>query len=155
MRAFILVAIILFLFLGNLRGALIVAMTIPFSLLFASICLDLRKIPANLLSLGALDFGMVVDGAVVMVENIVRHLTHANPEKKSVKQQIFEAAHEVQPTFDRDGASFAPSLFSLPCALRAETPTPCAHGCADRVRRSHHTGSGGQDAAPLRHPPRL
>ena len=72
----ILVSIILFLFLGNVRGALIVAATIPFSLLFASICLDLRHIPANLLSLGALDFGMVVDGAVVMVENIVRHLGH-------------------------------------------------------------------------------
>src|SRR5208337_2353217 len=68
----ILVVIVLFLFLGNLRGALIVALTIPFSLLFASICLDLRHIPANLLSLGALDFGMIVDGAVVMVENIVR-----------------------------------------------------------------------------------
>src|ERR1700723_4720315 len=54
----ILVSIILFLFLGNVRGALIVAATIPFSLLFASICLDLRHIPANLLSLGALDFGM-------------------------------------------------------------------------------------------------
>ena len=70
----VLVSIILFLFLGNIRGAIIVALTIPFSLLFASICLDLRHIPANLLSLGALDFGMVVDGAVVMVENIVRHL---------------------------------------------------------------------------------
>ena len=55
------------------RGAIIVALTIPFALLFASICLNLRQIPANLLSLGALDFGMVVDGAVVMVENIVRH----------------------------------------------------------------------------------
>ena len=75
-EGFILVTIILLLFLGNVRGALIVAMTIPFSLLFASICLDLRKIPANLLSLGALDFGMVVDGAVVMIENIVRHLGH-------------------------------------------------------------------------------
>ena len=63
----VLVAVILFLFLGNIRGAFIVALTIPFSLLFASICLDLNKIPANLLSLGALDFGMVVEGAVVMV----------------------------------------------------------------------------------------
>ncbi len=72
----ILVAIILFLFLGNVRGALIVVLTIPFSLLFAATCLDLEHIPANLLSLGALDFGMVVDGAVVMVENIVRHLAH-------------------------------------------------------------------------------
>src|SRR5579872_261740 len=92
----VLVVFILFLFLGNLRGALIVALTIPFSLLFASICLDLRKIPANLLSLGALDFGMVVDGAVVMVENIVRHLGQPNPSEKTAKQRIFEAAHEVQ-----------------------------------------------------------
>ena len=71
----ILVTIILFLFLGNARAAFIVALTIPFSLLFASIWLDLSKVPANLLSLGALDFGMVVDGAVVMVENIVRHMS--------------------------------------------------------------------------------
>src|SRR5580698_7225656 len=70
----ILVSIILFLFLLNVRAAIIVALTIPFSLLFASIFLDLSHIPANLLSLGALDFGMVVDGAVVMVENIIRHL---------------------------------------------------------------------------------
>jgi heavy metal efflux system protein len=92
----ILVVIILFLFLGNVRGALIVALTIPFALLFASICLDLRHIPANLLSLGALDFGMVVDGAVVMVENIVRHLSHGRKEGVTPTQQIREAAHEVQ-----------------------------------------------------------
>src|SRR6202163_4149071 len=72
----ILVSVILFLFLLNARAALIVALTIPFSLLFASIFLDLSHIPANLLSLGALDFGMVVDGAVVMMENIIRHLSH-------------------------------------------------------------------------------
>ncbi len=92
----ILVVIILFLFLGNARGALIVSLTIPFSLLFASICLDLRHIPANLLSLGALDFGMVVDGAVVMVENIVRHLSHQRKDALSPAEQIREAAHEVQ-----------------------------------------------------------
>jgi cobalt-zinc-cadmium resistance protein CzcA len=92
----ILVSIILFIFLGNVRGALIVAATIPFSLLFASICLDLRHIPANLLSLGALDFGMVVDGAVVMVENIVRHLSHKNGDVKTPSQRISEASHEVQ-----------------------------------------------------------
>jgi heavy metal efflux system protein len=92
----ILVSIILFLFLGNIRGALIVAATIPFSLLFASICLDLRHIPANLLSLGALDFGMVVDGAVVMVENIVRHLGHKNGSDRTPSEQISEASHEVQ-----------------------------------------------------------
>ncbi|MBV9766061.1 MAG: efflux RND transporter permease subunit [Acidobacteriaceae bacterium] len=92
----ILVVIILFLFLGNVRGAVIVALTIPFSLLFAAICLDLRHIPANLLSLGALDFGMVVDGAVVMVENVVRHLGRDGQDDRSVRQKIFDAAHEVQ-----------------------------------------------------------
>ena len=92
----ILVAIILFLFLGNARGAFIVALTIPFSLLFASICLQLRHIPANLLSLGALDFGMVVDGAVVMVENIVRHMGKPNPENRTAMERIRQAAHEVQ-----------------------------------------------------------
>ncbi|HLY41803.1 MAG TPA: CusA/CzcA family heavy metal efflux RND transporter [Terracidiphilus sp.] len=111
----ILVTIILFLFLGNVRGAFIVAMTIPFALLFASICLDLSKIPANLLSLGALDFGMVVDGAVVMVENIVRHMSRGfgangtnglhqhDPQAarrltlpKTSSQLIREACHEVQ-----------------------------------------------------------
>ncbi len=92
----ILVVIILFLFLGNVRGALIVSLTIPFALLFASICLDLRHIPANLLSLGALDFGMVVDGAVVMVENIVRHLGRRRADSTSPMEQIREAAHEVQ-----------------------------------------------------------
>jgi cobalt-zinc-cadmium resistance protein CzcA len=91
----ILVAIILFVFLGNARGALVVALTIPFSLLFASICLDLRHIPANLLSLGALDFGMVVDGAVVMVENIVRHMGRQDSSKPAIVR-IREAAHEVQ-----------------------------------------------------------
>src|SRR5208283_69489 len=98
----ILVSIILFLFLLNVRAAVIVALTIPFSLLFASIWLDLSHIPANLLSLGALDFGMVVDGAVVMIENIVRHMTrlqhngHGSAVKKTAAEAIREAAHEVQ-----------------------------------------------------------
>ncbi len=92
----VLVVIILFLFLGNLRSALIVALTIPFSLLFASILLDLRHIPANLLSLGALDFGMVVDGSVVMVENILRHIGDANGKSATVTEIVRQAAHEVQ-----------------------------------------------------------
>jgi heavy metal efflux system protein len=92
----ILVSIVLFLFLGNARGALIVAATIPFSLLFASICLDLNHVPANLLSLGALDFGMVVDGAVVMVENIVRHLGRENGTSRTPAERISDASHEVQ-----------------------------------------------------------
>jgi cobalt-zinc-cadmium resistance protein CzcA len=91
----ILVSIILFLFLGNIRGAIVVALTIPFALLFASICLDLSHIPANLLSLGALDFGMVVDGSVVMIENIVRHLAE-HDDTRTPFQKIRDAAHEVQ-----------------------------------------------------------
>jgi len=94
----ILVVIVLFLFLGNVRGALIVALTIPFSLLFAATCLKLKGIPANLLSLGALDFGMVVDGAVVMVENIVRHLSHGHAGRpdRTTLEKIKDAAHEVE-----------------------------------------------------------
>jgi cobalt-zinc-cadmium resistance protein CzcA len=92
----ILVVLILFLFLGNVRGAFIVALTIPFSLLFASTCLKLKGIPANLLSLGALDFGMVVDGTVVMVENIIRNLGRHDERKLTPRQKIFEAVHEVQ-----------------------------------------------------------
>ena len=111
----ILVSIILFLFLGNVRGAIVVALTIPFSLLFAAICLDLINIPANLLSLGALDFGMVVDGSVVMIENIVRHLAHTDDTRTPI-QKIRDAAHEVQrPVFYARGiivASYLP-IFTL------------------------------------------
>src|SRR5689334_23097669 len=93
----LLVSLILFVFLGNIRAALIVTLTIPFSLLFASICLNLRHIPANLLSLGALDFGMIVEGSVVMVENIVRRLSdRASHDDAATAQRISTAAHEVQ-----------------------------------------------------------
>lgn len=92
----LLVTLILFLFLGNVRSALIVTITIPFSLLFAAILLDLNHIPANLLSLGALDFGMVVDGSVVMVENILRHMETRDEGKKSILDILAVAAHEVQ-----------------------------------------------------------
>ena len=92
----ILVVIVLFIFLGNVRGAIIVSFTIPFALLFAAICLDARHISANLLSLGALDFGMVVDGAVVMIENISRHLNRPEEDHRTPMERIREAAHEVQ-----------------------------------------------------------
>jgi cobalt-zinc-cadmium resistance protein CzcA len=111
----ILVSVILLLFLGNVRGAIIVALTIPFALMFAAICLDLIHIPANLLSLGALDFGMVVDGSVVMIENIVRHLAHTD-DTRTPAQKIREASHEVQrPVFFARGiiiTSYLP-IFTL------------------------------------------
>ena len=111
----ILVTIVLFLFLGNVRGAIIVALTIPFALMFASICLDLSHIPANLLSLGALDFGMVVDGSVIMIENMVRHLA-LKDDTRTVAQKIRDAAHEVlRPVFFARGiiiTSYLP-IFTL------------------------------------------
>ncbi len=111
----ILVSIILFFFLGNVRGAVVVALTIPFSLLFAAICLNLIHVPANLLSLGALDFGMLVDGSVVMIENIIRHLMRTRT-GLTPAQRIREAAHEVQrPVFFARGiiiTSYLP-IFTL------------------------------------------
>jgi cobalt-zinc-cadmium resistance protein CzcA len=92
----ILVVIVLFVFLGNVRGAIVVSFTIPFALLFAAICLDVRHISANLLSLGALDFGMVVDGAVVMIENISRHLNRPEEDLRTPLEKIRAAVHEVQ-----------------------------------------------------------
>jgi cobalt-zinc-cadmium resistance protein CzcA len=92
----LLVVLALFFFLGNLRSALVVALTIPFSLFFASILLDLRHIPANLLSLGALDFGMIVEGAAVMVENIQRRLEALTEGHATMDETIRSAAHEVQ-----------------------------------------------------------
>ncbi len=111
----ILVAIILFLFLGNVRGAIVVTLTIPFALMFASICLDISHIPANLLSLGALDFGMLVDGSVVMIENMVRHLA-TRDDTHTPSQKIRDAAHEVlRPVFFARGiiiTSYLP-IFTL------------------------------------------
>jgi heavy metal efflux system protein len=95
-RGMILVLIILGLMLFNFRTALIVAITIPFALLFAFICLDWRHIPANLLSIGAIDFGIIVDGAVVMVENIFREIAERHGQKFDLIHVIRDAAHDVE-----------------------------------------------------------
>jgi heavy metal efflux system protein len=90
-----LVIVLLSLFLYNVRAALIVAVTIPLSLLFAFIFMDLRGIPANLLSLGAIDFGIIVDGAVIMTENIMRHLGERRSAGARVVRDVQHAAVEV------------------------------------------------------------
>ncbi len=90
-----LVIVLLSLLLYNLRAAFIVALTIPLSLLFAFIFMDLRGIPANLLSLGAIDFGIIVDGAVIMTENILRHLGERRPTGHRVVREVQHAALEV------------------------------------------------------------
>jgi cobalt-zinc-cadmium resistance protein CzcA len=94
-RGMVLVVVILIFFLYDVRSGLIVAVTIPLSLLFAFVCLDLRKIPANLLSIGAIDFGILVDGAVVMVENVYRQLALRHGQLFDVREVIVSAAAEV------------------------------------------------------------
>jgi cobalt-zinc-cadmium resistance protein CzcA len=94
-RGMVLVLVVLGIMLFSVRTALIVAVTIPFALLFSFICLDWANIPANLLSIGAIDFGMIVDGAVVMVENIFRELA-ARRDNANVTEVIRHAAHDVE-----------------------------------------------------------
>jgi cobalt-zinc-cadmium resistance protein CzcA len=96
LRGMLLVLVILGLFLFSVRTALIVAFTIPFALLFSFICLDWRHIPANLLSIGAIDFGIIVDGSVVMVENIFRELAARKDEAYDLVAVIRAAAHDVE-----------------------------------------------------------
>ncbi|MEP7347453.1 MAG: efflux RND transporter permease subunit, partial [Gemmatimonadaceae bacterium] len=95
LRGILLVVIVLIFFLYDIRSGLIVAITIPLALMFAFICLDLKNIPANLLSIGAIDFGILVDGAVVMVENIHRQLAKRHGTSYNLKEVIAEAAAEV------------------------------------------------------------
>jgi len=90
-----LVVLLLSLFLYNVRAAILVALTIPLSLLFAFIFMDLNAIPANLLSLGAIDFGIIVDGAVIMTENIVRHLSQRRVTGRRVVREVQHSALEV------------------------------------------------------------
>ncbi|MEO7085523.1 MAG: CusA/CzcA family heavy metal efflux RND transporter [Gemmatimonadaceae bacterium] len=94
-RGIALVVVVLIFFLYDVRSGLIVAVTVPLSLLIAFMLLDLRNIPANLLSIGAIDFGILVDGAVVMVENIYRQLAERYGTTYRVRDVIFSAASEV------------------------------------------------------------
>ena len=95
LRGMVLVIVVLIFFLYDVRSGLVVAATIPLSLLFAFICLDIKHIPANLLSIGAIDFGILVDGAVFMVENIHRQLSLHEGRPYSVRAVIAAAAAEV------------------------------------------------------------
>lgn len=94
-RGMILVFIVLVFFLMSWRAALIVSATIPLSLLFAFIFLHARDIPANLLSIGAIDFGIIIDGTVVMMENIYRVLAERSGQEYNLKDVIIEAARDV------------------------------------------------------------
>ncbi len=95
LRGMVLVFVILIFFLYDFRAGLIVATTIPLALLIAFICLDLQKTSANLLSIGAIDFGILVDGAVVMVENIFRQVALRKATSLNIKAIVLDAAAEV------------------------------------------------------------
>jgi cobalt-zinc-cadmium resistance protein CzcA len=107
-----LVSLVLVLFLGNLRAAFIVAAVIPLSLLATFIGLTWVGIPANLLSLGAMDFGIIVDGAVIVVENVFRKLTENPTDRTPRVQRILDAAVEVG----------RPTLFSMLIIIAANIP---------------------------------
>jgi heavy metal efflux system protein len=132
----LLVAAVLLLFLGNLRAAAIVAIVIPLSLLATFIGLTWRGIPANLLSLGAMDFGIIVDGAVIVVENVFRRLSDGTQrDTNALRETIIDATAEVgRPTFfsmliiiaanipiftlqRHEGRIFAPMAWTITSAL--------------------------------------
>ncbi len=91
----ILVLLVLLIFLGNWRAALIVASVIPLALLFGFLGMAAFGVSANLMSLGAVDFGMIVDGSVVMIENAVRRLEEGKEQAGDMREQVRRAAHEV------------------------------------------------------------
>ena len=112
-EGFVIVILVLIFFLGSPRAALLTAITIPLSLLFAFICMHFSGVPANLLSLGALDFGIIVDGTLVMVEHIVRNLAQRKPEPgDGVMDVIRDSALEVE----------RPIFFSLLILIAAYLP---------------------------------
>jgi heavy metal efflux system protein len=132
----LLVGVILYLFLGNFRASAIVALLIPLALLSTFIGLTIRGIPANLLSLGAMDFGIIVDGAVIVVENIFRSLSEHRPADTSrLRTVIQDATLQVgRPTFfsmliiiiahlpiftltRHEGRIFAPMAYTVTSAL--------------------------------------
>jgi cobalt-zinc-cadmium resistance protein CzcA len=117
LEGLVIVIAVLFLFLGSVRAALLTAVTIPLSLLFAFVCMHFSGIPANLLSLGALDFGIIVDGTLIMVEHIVhaldvRRASGGGAPAESVLDTVREAALEVE----------RPIFFSLLIIVSAYIP---------------------------------
>jgi cobalt-zinc-cadmium resistance protein CzcA len=108
----VLMVLILFLGLGNFRSALVVALVVPLSLLGAFLLLDLRGIPANLISMGAIDFGIIVDSAVVVIENLLRLLEEKKDKIRSLPATIVEAVSQMG----------RPILFSKAILLTAFIP---------------------------------
>jgi cobalt-zinc-cadmium resistance protein CzcA len=120
----LLVIVVLLLFLGNIKAALIVAGVIPLSMLAGFIGMSIFGVTANLMSLGAIDFGMIVDGAVVMMENGVRRLRHGRPTETPV-ERVRLAAHEVA----------RPILFAVAIIIAVYIPVLLLEGLEGRMFR--------------------
>jgi len=114
LEGLLIVIAVLFLFLGNVRAAILTAITIPMSLLFAFVCMHFSGIPANLLSLGALDFGIIVDGTLIMVEHIVHVLSER--QKLGVRNGVIDAVRDAALDVER------PIFFSLLIIISAYIP---------------------------------
>lgn len=112
LEGLIVVTLVLLFFLGSARAALLTALTIPLSLLFAFVCMYLAGIPANLLSLGAIDFGIIVDGSLVMVEHILHRLQQRKAAAQSAYTTIRDAAFEME----------TPIFFSMIIIISAYLP---------------------------------
>ncbi len=122
LEAGVLVVLVLLLFLGNIRAAFIVAAVIPLSMLVGFIGMQVFGVSANLMSLGAIDFGMIVDGAVVMMENSIRRLQHA---KAAPQEEVRQAAHEVA----------RPILFAVAIIIAVYMPIVFLEGLEGRMFR--------------------
>ena len=136
-RGMLLVLIVLGIFLFNVRAAIIVAITIPFALMFAFICLDWRHIPANLLSIGAIDFGILVDGAVVMVENVFRELAARHGEDYNLIDVIRAAAQDVE----------RPIFYAVAVIIAGYLPIYVLHGTLRQIISAdggHHVVRAGR-----------
>jgi heavy metal efflux system protein len=166
---FVLVVLVAFLGIANARSALVVAAVVPLSLLGAFLLLDLRGIPANLISMGAIDFGIIVDSAVVVVENLLRILEERGGKVRSLSAAIVQATNEVgKPilfskailitaflplyTLQRvEGKIFRPMALTLTFALLwgtilALTIVPVLASFAVKLRRESSAGGSAESA---------
>ena len=170
--------VVIFLFLGSLRSALVVAVTIPFSLLFAFILMKLTNIPANLLSLGAIDFGIIVDGAGRIAENMIRRIETANEKEKKegllsicgkgakeVGKEVFFCVAIIivayLPIFTMqrvEGKLFSPMALTLAFALLGSMvcaltliPALISWAYADAFTKSHHAEGWFEKVSPFKH----
>ena len=123
LRGMVLVLLVLIFFLVSVRAAIIVALTIPLSLLFAFIFLHGRGVPANLLSIGAIDFGIIIDGTVVMMENIYRELAERHGQEYQLHEVILAAARDV----DR------PIFYSIAVILAGYIPIYALSGASGKL----------------------